>query len=107
MKRFNRREAMLTGLFGAGTIGLRAMATGLPAVTTGVMGIPELVRDGENGVLVPPGRADLVADALGRLARDPELRARLGRAGRARVVEAFDIRHEARRLHDLFVEYAA
>jgi colanic acid/amylovoran biosynthesis glycosyltransferase len=86
---------------------MEAMATGLPAVTTGVMGIPELVRDGENGVLVPPGRADLVADALGRLARDPELRARLGRAGRARVVEAFDIRHEARRLHDLFVEYAA
>ena len=85
---------------------MEAMATGLPAVTTGVMGIPELVRDGENGVLVPPGRADLVADALGRLARDPELRARLGRAGRARVVEAFDIRHEARRLHDLFVEYA-
>jgi glycosyltransferase involved in cell wall biosynthesis len=86
---------------------MEAMATGLPAVTTGVMGIPELVVDDENGLLVPPGRADLVADALVRLARDPELRARLGRAGRARVVEAFDIRREARRLHDLFAEFAA
>ena len=85
---------------------MEAMATGLPAVTTGVMGIPELVVNDENGVLVPPGRSDLVADALTRLARDPELRARLGRAGRARVVEAFDIRREARRLHDLFVEFA-
>jgi glycosyltransferase involved in cell wall biosynthesis len=71
------------------------------------MGIPELVVDDENGLLVPPGRADLVADALVRLARDPELRARLGRAGRARVVDAFDIRREARRLHDLFAEFAA
>jgi colanic acid/amylovoran biosynthesis glycosyltransferase len=86
---------------------MEAMATGLPAVTTGVMGIPELVVDDENGLLVPPGRADLVADALVRLARDPELRARLGRAGRARVVAAFDIRREARRLHDLFAEFAA
>jgi len=86
---------------------MEAMATGLPAVTTGVMGIPELVADQENGLLVPPGRADLVADALVRLSRDPELRNRLGRAGRARVVEAFDIRREARRLHDLFVEFAA
>jgi len=59
---------------------MEAMATGLPAVTTGVMGIPELVVDDENGLIVPPGRADLVADALVRLARDPELRARLGRA---------------------------
>jgi glycosyltransferase involved in cell wall biosynthesis len=86
---------------------MEAMATGLPPVTSGVMGIPELVVDGENGLLVPPGRADLVASALVRLARDPELRARLGRAGRGRVVEAFDIRREARRLHDLFAEFAA
>ena len=85
---------------------MEAMATGLPAVTTGIMGIPELVVNEENGVLVAPGRPDLVADALERLARDPELRARLGRAGRERVVEAFDIRREARRLHDLFVEFA-
>jgi colanic acid/amylovoran biosynthesis glycosyltransferase len=85
---------------------MEAMATAIPAVTTNVMGIPELVIDGENGLVVPPGRADLVAQALGRLAGDAELRDRLGRAGRERVMRDFDVRREARRLRDLFAEYA-
>jgi colanic acid/amylovoran biosynthesis glycosyltransferase len=85
---------------------MEAMATAIPAVTTSVNGIPELVVDEENGLVVPPGRADLVARALARLAREPELRNRLGRAGRERVVEEFDVRREAQRLHDLFIEYA-
>ena len=45
------------------------------------MGVPELVDDGINGLLVRPSRPDLLADAIGRLARDPELRRQLGAPG--------------------------
>lgn len=85
---------------------MEAMATGKPVVATSVMGIPELVADGETGLLVRPGRPDLVAGALRRLATDTGLRERLGRAARARVADEHDIHREARRLLDLFVRYA-
>lgn len=69
---------------------MEAMATGRPVVSTRLAGIPELVRDGETGLLVTPERPDLVADALRRLAEDPPLRARLGLAGRRAVEDGFD-----------------
>jgi colanic acid/amylovoran biosynthesis glycosyltransferase len=70
---------------------MEAMAGGLPVVSTQVMGIPELVEDGLSGLLVAPGRADLLADALERLARDPALRRDMGQRGRARVLERHDV----------------
>lgn len=85
---------------------MEAMATGKPVVATAVMGIPELVLDGETGLLVRPGRPDLLASALRRLAGDAGLRERLGTAARARVAAEHDNRHEARRLLDLFVQHA-
>ena len=69
---------------------VEAMATGLPVVTTDVSGIPELVHDGVTGVLVPPERADAIADALLRIHHDPELARRLGETARAVVAEQFD-----------------
>lgn len=76
---------------------MEAMAMGLPVVTTRIAGIGELVEDGVSGVLVRPGRADLLADALQGLA-DPEVRARMGAAGRRMVVEEFDVARSAERL---------
>jgi glycosyltransferase involved in cell wall biosynthesis len=64
---------------------MEAMSTGLPVVTTRIAGIPELVEAGESGLIVSPGRADLVARALTALADDPELRFRLGAAAAATV----------------------
>lgn len=81
---------------------MEAMALEKPVVATTVMGIPELVVDGEHGLLVPPGRPELVAAALARLASDSELRTRLGRAGRARVAEEYDIGRSAAQLRALF-----
>ena len=86
---------------------VEAMAAGLPVVTTGVSGIPELVRDGENGLLVPPDDPAGLADALQRLRRDPQLAARLGAAGRETVRERFDGETLARRLASLFEEAIA
>jgi glycosyltransferase involved in cell wall biosynthesis len=69
---------------------IEAMLTGLPVVATDIRGPREQVIPGETGLLVPPMRSAPLADALARLAADPDLRARLGAAGRARALERFD-----------------
>jgi glycosyltransferase involved in cell wall biosynthesis len=81
---------------------MEAMAMEVPVVATAVMGVPELVEHGTSGLLVPPGRADAVADALAALAVNPERRAALGRAGRDKVLAEFDVNRSAERLRDLF-----
>jgi len=68
---------------------LEAIAAGLPVVATRVGGVPELVVDGETGFLVPPADPAALAAALQRLLDEPELRARLGAAGRVRAEEHF------------------
>lgn len=65
---------------------LEAMAAGLPVVATAVGGVEELVVEGETGFIVAPGDVDALAAQLDRLATDPQLRARLGRTGRERVL---------------------
>jgi glycosyltransferase involved in cell wall biosynthesis len=81
---------------------VEAMACGLPVVTTAVSGIPELVVDGDNGLLVPPDDPAAVAGSLRRLRDEPELARRLGERGRASVAERFDGDALARQLADLF-----
>ena len=83
---------------------MEAMAMELPCVTTHIAGIPELIRDGADGFLVPPSDLDALATALARLMDDPELRQRMGKSGRARVVEHFDLRRSVERLARIFAE---
>jgi glycosyltransferase involved in cell wall biosynthesis len=64
---------------------LEALAMEVPVVATRVAGVPRLIPDGDTGLLVEPGSADALADALGRLLTDAPLRARLAKAGRERV----------------------
>jgi glycosyltransferase involved in cell wall biosynthesis len=70
---------------------LEAMAMGLPLIVTDVGGSSEMVIDGENGLLVPPKNAQKLAEAIVRLARDAQLRQRLGQAGYRRVQERFTL----------------
>jgi glycosyltransferase involved in cell wall biosynthesis len=70
---------------------MEAMACGLPAVSTTLVGIPDLVIDGKTGLLVPPEDAVALADALQRLAGDPDLARRLAEAGRAHVISEFEL----------------
>jgi glycosyltransferase involved in cell wall biosynthesis len=69
---------------------MEAMACGVPVVTTGVSGITELVRDGENGLIVDPDRPTELADALHRLIKDPGLAQDIGRQGRETIARSFD-----------------
>lgn len=82
---------------------MEAMASGRPVVSSRQAGIPELVEDGVEGLLCRPGDAVALADALERLAGDPELRRRLGAAGRRKVVREFDLRRNAARLAELLL----
>jgi glycosyltransferase involved in cell wall biosynthesis len=59
---------------------VEALAAGTPVVATAVGGVPEIVRDGENGLLVPPGEPDALADAIRRFFAEPALRERLAAA---------------------------
>jgi len=77
---------------------MEAMSSGLPVVASDLSGIPELVADGEAGLLTPPGDAVAIADALERLHADPLLRERLGEAGRRRIEDEFDVRRSVERL---------
>ncbi len=73
------------------TVITEAMACGLPVVSTTVAGIPEMVAEGETGLLVAPKDERAMADALACLARDPARREALGRAGRPRAERLFSL----------------
>ena len=77
---------------------MEGMACGLPAIGSRISGIPELIDDGVNGFLIPPRDATALATSLERLARDPELRRRMGCAARRKVLEEFDLARNAARL---------
>ncbi len=83
---------------------MEAMAMEIPCVTTYIAGIPELIRDGEDGLLVPASDLDALVKALARLMEDEELRQRLGKSGRARVREHYDLRRNVERLAAIFAE---
>jgi glycosyltransferase involved in cell wall biosynthesis len=80
---------------------MEAQSQGLACLATDVSAIPELIRDGETGRLVPPGDADALAAALEELIRDPGRRQALGQAGAARVRAAFDAEAQIDALADL------
>ena len=77
-----------------------AAACGLPQITTRESG--DVVRDGENGIIIPPNDPDALAAAIERLYRDRDLGARLGAAGRQRMVENFTWEHFGERLLEAY-----
>jgi colanic acid/amylovoran biosynthesis glycosyltransferase len=86
---------------GIPVVAMEAMAMELPVVSTRIMGVPELIDDGVNGLLVAPGRVDQLVEALERLVRSPEERRRLGRAGRERIRDDYDVVRSAARMRDV------
>ncbi len=70
---------------------VEAQSQSLPVVSTAISGIPELIRHGENGLLVQPGGNQPLAEALSKLITNPTLRREMGQTGRAKVLEEFDM----------------
>lgn len=83
---------------------LEAMARGKPVVASAVGGIPEVVTDGRDGLLVRPADPAALASAITQLARDPGLRRRMGERGRAAVAERFSIEAMVRRVEAVYDE---
>jgi len=77
---------------------LEAMAMERPVVVTTVGGNPEAVRDGVDGLLVPPGDPEALASAVCRVLEDSTLAQALGKRGRQRVVECFSFEENMRAL---------
>jgi glycosyltransferase involved in cell wall biosynthesis len=86
-------DAMIlpSGNEGTPVSAIEALAAGRPVVATRVGGVPDVVRDGEDGFLVDRGAVDELAGALARLAEDPALRKRMGEAGRERVLPRYAV----------------
>ena len=78
-----RKDRRTGDMDGIPTVFMEAMATGRPVISCPISGIPELVRDGETGLLVPPDNPSALAVAMVRLACNDTLRIRLGRQARA------------------------
>ena len=90
-----------------GIVVLEAMAAGRPIVATDSGGVPEIVRDGEEALLVPPGDVERMADAIARLLADEGLAARLGRAAEERVRSEFPLWRHAARVREIYEALAA
>jgi glycosyltransferase involved in cell wall biosynthesis len=81
---------------------LEAMASGLPVVSTAVVGIPDLIASERDGLVIPPNDAGALASALARLLVDPPLRDRLARAARDKIEARFSIDRSAEQLLAIF-----
>lgn len=90
---------------GIPTVLIEAMAAGVPIVSTTISGVPELVRNNETGLTVPPHDAAALADAIERLLKDPGLAARIVENAYALVCERYDLRKNARTVAEQFERY--
>ncbi|MDY6896697.1 MAG: glycosyltransferase [Cyanobacteriota bacterium] len=102
-KYFHKTDIFVMSSFAEGipVVLMEAMAAAVPVVATQIAGISELVEDGINGYLVPPGDSHLLTVRIEQLLKDCELRAKFGTAGRTKVEKDFNIQHEAARLYRL------
>jgi glycosyltransferase involved in cell wall biosynthesis len=98
---------LLSRYEGMGRVVLEAFAAGVPVVASRVGGITELVREGANALLVAPGDVPGVAAALGRMACDAGLRARMAAAAREGVDERFDAARMVERIAEIYREALA
>jgi glycosyltransferase involved in cell wall biosynthesis len=94
--------AMPSTYEGFGVAALEAEAMEMPVVASRIHGIPDVVVDGETGLLVPPRDRQALAAALERLATDADLRRRLGQAGRAFVAEQYSWEENTAQMEALY-----
>jgi starch synthase len=84
-------------------VALEAMERARPVIVSAVGGLPEIVADGETGLVVPSGDAEALAEAIVALAADLERASAMGRAGRERALAEFPPERSAERIEDLYL----
>jgi glycosyltransferase involved in cell wall biosynthesis len=101
---YRESDALVLSSFAEGlpVVLMEAMAMEIPCVAPWVNGIPEIVTHETDGLLVPPGDAEALARAIGRLMDDAELRRTLGQNARLKILEKFDLRRNTEHLADVF-----
>jgi glycosyltransferase involved in cell wall biosynthesis len=87
-----------------GIVALEAMAMKVPVVASRIGGLEEVVEHEKTGLLVPPGDAAALAEAIRGLADNPEKRRNMGKAGRQRVEQSFGLDSTVQRVEDLYME---
>ncbi|MFL5401588.1 MAG: glycosyltransferase family 4 protein, partial [Gemmatimonadales bacterium] len=92
---------------GFGIPAAEAMGCEVPVVASDAGGLPEVVEDGVTGLVVPRGDASALANAIGSLLANPQLRRQMGQAGRARALRLFDWDRSAEQFEELYGEVAA
>lgn len=85
-----------------GQVIVEGMAAGLPVVATNGGGVPEIVQDGQTGLLVPMNDVEAMADAVTRLLANPEMAREMGRKAQARARDAFSIERTARSVEAIY-----
>lgn len=104
-KEIERADALVLPSFAEGlpVVYMEALASARPAIATDVAGVSELIVDDETGLLIEPGDPKALAEAILKMAADPDARSQMGLAGRAAVAEGFNIREEAKRMKTLYL----
>ena len=87
-----------------GRVVIEAMAVGKPVVATNSGGVPEIVADGETGILVPHSHPEALAAALLDVLSQPERAREMGAAGMRRARELFDVKRVARMVEEVYEE---
>jgi glycosyltransferase involved in cell wall biosynthesis len=101
---YRESDALVLSSFAEGlpVVLMEAMAMEIPCVAPWVNGIPEIITHATDGLLAPPGDAEALARAIGRLMDDAELRRTLGQNARLKILEKFDLRRNTEHLADVF-----
>jgi glycosyltransferase involved in cell wall biosynthesis len=87
---------------GFGLVCLEAMAMGKPIVASNVMAIPEIVVNGETGILTSPKNSHSLAEGIMKLLRDPDLARKMGEKGKKRLEKQFTIEKMTRKTEELY-----
>jgi glycosyltransferase involved in cell wall biosynthesis len=101
---YRESDALVLSSFGEGlpVVLMEAMAMEIPCIATWITGIPELIRNGIDGLPTPPADQEALARAILRLKTDPALRLRLGQEARRRVLDQYDLTKNGERLVEVF-----
>jgi glycosyltransferase involved in cell wall biosynthesis len=84
---------------------MEAMSMQIPTISTSISGIPELIENLKTGLIIPPENEEALASAICKLIEDKELRDKIGKASRIKIVESFEITKNANELYNIFNMY--